>query len=406
MTRWHRSSNALELTNASQFKTCTTCVGQVCDAPNNNTAGVSLSGLIVHEWLEKHGGAESVVEQFGELYPAAPIFCLWDDFPERFSGRKVRESWLGATPLRKSKPLALPFMLPTWRRIPATEVEWVLCSSHLFAHHARLLNHDSNVRKYVYAHTPARYIWNPELDKRGQGLHTKAAASLLRGIDRKRAGEATAIAANSEFVKARIEATWGQEASVIFPPVDVAYFTANGAESELSDDDLRAVDALPAQFILGASRFVPYKGLDKVIDAGEAADIPVVLAGDGPEYEGLRQKAVEARVPVQILRAPSRPLLRALYKRAAIYVFPAIEDFGIMPVEAMASGTPVIANRSGGAGESVEHAKSGILLDDFSPSALRTAVADALVLSQDAAQKRAEFFDQAVFRRRIAEWMN
>ncbi|MDD7835645.1 glycosyltransferase [Paenarthrobacter sp. AB444] len=365
-----------------------------------------MSGLIVHEWLEKHGGAESVVEQFGELYPAAPIFCLWDDFPERFRDRRVRESWLGATPLRKSKPLALPFMLPTWRRIPATEVEWVLCSSHLFAHHARLSNHDSSVRKYVYAHTPARYIWSPELDKRGQGFHAKAAASLLRGIDRKRAGEATAIAANSEFVKARIEATWGQEASVIFPPVDVAYFAEDGAESRLSDADLLTVDALPSQFILGASRFVPYKGLDKVIEAGEAADIPVVLAGDGPEFESLRQRAEAARVPVHVLRAPSRPLLRALYKRAAVYVFPAIEDFGIMPVEAMASGTPVIANRRGGAGESVEHGRSGILLDDFSASSLRAAVGDALVLSSDAARTRAESFDQKVFRRRIAEWMN
>lgn len=348
-----------------------------------------------------------MVEQFGELYPLAPIFCLWDDFPERFSGRSVRESWLSSTPLRRSKPLALPFMLPTWRGIPVNDVEWILCSSHLFAHHARIRNHDTNVRKFVYAHTPARYIWNPELDERGQTLAARAAASVLRKIDRRRAAEATSIVANSRFVQERIQSTWELPASIIYPPVDVQYFSTDRDLPEaFSDEEQRILDGLPAQFILGASRFVPYKGMDKVIEAGIAADIPVVLAGDGPELENLKQQASQAGIPVQIVQAPSRPLLKALYRRALVFVFPPVEDFGIMPVEAMASGTPVIANRVGGAGESVVHGVSGILVDDFGPETLRNAVSAAAGLDANASRQRAASFDQPLFRKRVAEWMS
>lgn len=366
-----------------------------------------MSGLIVHEWLEKHGGAESVVEQFGQLYPSAEIFCLWDDHPERFKGRSVRESWLSSTPLRRSKPLALPFMLPAWRGIPIKDVDWILCSSHLFAHHARLINQDIDVRKFVYAHTPARYIWNPELDERGNKYTAKVASSLLRKIDRRRAAEATSVAANSRFVQERIQSAWDLPSTVIHPPVDVGYFAApeRGSE-ELSNEETKVLERLPSEFILGASRFVPYKGMDKVIQAGIAANLPVVLAGDGPELQALRQQAEDASVPVTILRGPSRPLLRALYRRALVYVFPPVEDFGIMPVEAMATGTPVIANRAGGAGESVVHGTSGVLIEEFGPSGLRAAISAAADLQPDKIRLRAEEFAQPAFRQRVLDWMS
>ncbi|MDQ0767975.1 glycosyltransferase involved in cell wall biosynthesis [Pseudarthrobacter defluvii] len=365
-----------------------------------------MSGLIVHEWLERHGGAESVVEQFSELYPDAPIFCLWDDYPQRFAGREVKQSWLGSTPLRHSKPAALPFMVPTWRRIPQTDVDWILCSSHLFAHHARLLKHDPGVNKFVYAHTPARYIWNPELDTRGKSIAVQAAARVLRTIDKKRAAEATSIAANSRFVRNRIQETWDMPASVIYPPVDVAYFSVeDGVSKDLTDSELRILENLPDHFLLGASRFVPYKGMNVVIDAGVAADVPVVLAGDGPELDSLRHQANSVRIPVQILQSPSRPLLRALYQRALVFVFPPIEDFGIMPVEAMAAGTPVIANRAGGAGESVVDGQSGILIENFNKTSLSESVSAATGLQPSAPRDRAQFFDKSIFRKQISEWM-
>ncbi|MFX1821902.1 glycosyltransferase [Pseudarthrobacter sp. CC4] len=188
--------------------------------------------------------------------------------------------------------------------------------------------------------------------------------------------------------------------------MDVQYFSNHrSATAALDDNEKRILENLPDQYLLGASRFVPYKGLNLVIDAGIAADLPVVLAGDGPELNSLRQQADSARVPVQILQSPSRPLLRALYQRAMVFIFPPIEDFGIMPVEAMASGTPVIANHAGGAGESVVHGGSGILLEDFSRSSLHASVSAAASLNRDAPSARAQLFDKSIFRKNISEWM-
>lgn len=362
-----------------------------------------MAGLIVHEWFEQFGGAEKVVEEFAALFPDARIACLWDDYPQRFAGRSVTESWLARTPLRKNKSLALPFMLPTWRSLNVEPTpEWMLCSSHLFAHHAQLQAPD--VRKYVYAYTPARYIWNPELDQRGSSAVVRLAALPLQKLDRARSHEATSIACVSHLVRDRIREAWGCDASVIYPPVDVEYFSAN-REHELNEPETDIVQALTQPYVLGASRFIPYKRLDLVIEFGEVNGIPVVLAGGGPEEARLRSLAAAATVPVSIVPRPSRALLRELYSRALAYVFPALEDFGIMPVEAAATGTPVIANVFGGAAETVVTGTTGVLLEGFSKVEMRAAAELLPSISSDECRRRAGKFDRAVFRNAIEEWM-
>jgi glycosyltransferase involved in cell wall biosynthesis len=132
----------------------------------------------------------------------------------------------------------------------------------------------------------------------------------------------------------------------------------------LTDADRRLIDRLPEQFILGASRLVPYKGLDKVIRIGELVGLPVVIAGGGPEESHLRALAAAATVPVELVISPSDALLHALYARTAVYVFPPVEDFGIMPVEALAAGAPTIVNMNGGAPEAVA-SSAGSATADF-----------------------------------------
>lgn len=362
-----------------------------------------MSGVIVHEWLEPHGGAEKVVEEMARIFPDASIRCLWDDSPGRFESERVHETWLARTPLRENKKFALPFMPTTWRHLGYEEADWMLCSSHLFAHHARFSGPARSARKFIYAYTPARYIWTPELDKRGDSLAARAIAQPLRLLDRRRAQEPSSIAAISEFVKRRIESTWFREASVIYPPVDVADYSSN--EFSFSAEEEKILDALPEVFMLGASRFIPYKRLDLVIKAGAATGIPVVLAGSGPSYAALLSSADEHPGLVTFVTSPSKQLLRELYRRCVLYVFPPVEDFGIMPVEAMATGTPVLASSVGGASETVVHGKTGYLIDSFTSATLSDAVHTAISQAGPACVAQAWKFDKSVFARRLTDWI-
>lgn len=339
------------------------------------------------------------------IFPDAIIACLWDDYPERFAGRRVVESWLSKTPLRRCKALALPFTLPTWRSLEIPErPDWMLCSSHLFAHHAKLPGSGKPVPKYVYAYTPARYVWNPELDDRGNSFGARAVSMPLQAIDRARAQEATSIAAVSHYVRDRIQNAWLRDCEVIHPPVDVEYYSSSKA-ALLTPAECDLLESLPDIFILGASRFVPYKRLDRAIAFGEANQIPVVLAGSGPQESTLRGLADCATVPVQFVIRPSKPLLRELYARAWAFIFPAVEDFGIMPLEANATGTPVIASTVGGTAESVSHGVSGILVETFSPPEMKAA-ADALEsITLENCRKQTERFDRQVFHSSVKSWL-
>ncbi|MGM7671431.1 glycosyltransferase [Microbacterium sp. A93] len=361
-----------------------------------------MSGILVHEWLARTGGSENVFEVLSETFPDAARYALWDDSEGRFNG--VGETWLASTPLRRSKALALPLMPLAWRQLPSAEADWVLTSSHLFAHHARFAGPARHAPKLVYAHTPARYIWVPELDGRGGSIPAKLMSSALKPLDRKRAQEPVAIAANSKFVAERIQATWQRDAEVIYPPVAVQDF----AEAPvLSDADQAVLDALPEGFLFAVSRWVPYKRLDAAIAAGLASGRPVVLAGEGPDEARLRAEAEASGVDVRFLHRPSFPLLKALYRKAAALVFAPIEDFGIVPVEAMASGTPVVANGIGGAVESVIDGVTGAHVHDWeSHTELAAAVDRAVASASNACVARAREFNTEVFTHRITHFVN
>lgn len=368
-----------------------------------------MRGLIVHEWIERRGGAENVLDNIVSAFPDSDIYCLWNDDPHRYPNQLVLESWMAKTPFRKSKALALPFMPATWRtvRTTACDYQWIIASSHLFAHHVRLpLN---SLRKFVYVHTPARYIWEPELDRRGAGLPARLVSSVLRRIDRYRAGDVgVSFAANSNFVRDRICRSWGVNSRVIYPPVKVTELQLAGNWSEkLTDTDRKIFDALPDGFLLGASRFVPYKRLDQVLRAGAHSGIPVVIAGSGPEEQNLRRLANELNSPAIFVIAPSDELLRALMEKCQAFIFPAVEDFGIIPVEAMALGTPSIVNSLGGAAESVIDGQTGCHVDDFDNlEVVAMAIARAKDLDPEIARTHARLFSSERFRSEITDWVS
>lgn len=366
-----------------------------------------MTGVIVHEWIATTGGAEKVLDAMAATFPDADVLSLWnDDAERRYPGRVVRETWLARTPLRRSKAAALPLMPLTWRLLHG-RYDWALVSSHAFAHHVRFRDARPDFRKYVYVHTPARYVWTPELDARGSGLLPRLAAPPLRALDRVRAREPFSLAANSAYVRERIRRTWGRDATVIHPPVDVSRITSVPEWSEVLDAaDHQRLAALPPVFVLGASRFVPYKRLDLVIASGEAAGVPVVLAGSGPERTRLAALADGASVPVHVVDRPSDALLFALFQRAMCFVFPPVEDFGIIPVEAMAAGTPVLVCDEGGAQESVVDGVTGVVVHDWADvGRLGEAVRSAATLEAEACRARARDFGTDIFARRLRGWV-
>lgn len=364
-----------------------------------------MGGLLIHEWISRSGGSEKVLDAMAAAFPSADIFCLWNDAKTRYRHGRVSESWLAQTPLRRHKALALLAMPGVWRHLHPGDYDWALISSHLFAHQARVVGPSGSVPKLVYAHTPARYIWNAELDTRGKGLAARTLSPGLRWIDRRKAQEPIAIAANSKFVRDRIRVSWDRDAQVIYPPVAVEHIRDRKTwVPRLSETDLKIIASLPSFFFLGASRFVEYKKLDEVIDVGARSDVPVVIAGSGPLEMFLRQKAKESRAPVKIIANPSDALLYALFERAALYIFPAVEDFGIMPVEAMAVGTPVLGLSRGGVAESVIDGRTGALVESF-----RGLVVDgvdrALSCEAEQVRARANFFSEKEFKKRLVNWV-
>lgn len=364
-----------------------------------------MTGLIAHEWIEKTGGAERVLDSFVDLYPDADVYCLWNSAPDRYPTGRVAESPLARSPLRERKALSLPVMPFLWRSIPDADYEWMLISSHLFAHHARTSSVSPD-RTFVYAHTPARYLWTPELDPRGASPLVRAVAPAFRALDARRARGHVNVAANSAFVRDRIRSTWKVDAQVIHPPVDVARLQSVADwTAELSADDRALFDSLPDAFILGASRFVGYKRLDVAIDTAVATGMPVVIAGSGPEEAALRTYARAAGARAHFVLNPSDALMAALMQRAVVYVFAPVEDFGIMPVEAMAVGTPVIVNAVGGASESVVDGETGVALSSFDPESLRRAVAATSWMQPSRVRARAAEFGEARFQRVVRAWM-
>ncbi|GGL89097.1 glycosyltransferase [Micromonospora yangpuensis] len=349
---------------------------------------------LVHEWFSAAGGSENVFLALGDLLPHADRYVLWAEPEVPRERLRLRESWLARTPLRRSKALALPFLPFAWHLGRPGGYEVVLSSSHAFGHTARF-GPPEQTRHLSYVHSPARYLWSPDFDGRGAGRLLGGPRRVLRAADVRFSRHVHAYAANSVEVRDRIRRYWRRDAVVVHPPVDVDFFAA--APPAQRDQ--------PRDHLLGVGRWIPYKNFDLMIAIAAEAGLPLVLAGGGPEEARLRRLAATVDVPVTFESRPDRARLRELYWGARALLFPAHEDFGIIPVEAQACGTPVVGLRAGGLLETVVDGETGFLVDSREPARHAAAVRRVGDLSADRVRRHATAFGADRFASRMAGWV-
>ncbi|GAB7192036.1 glycosyltransferase [Kineococcus sp. NUM-3379] len=367
--------------------------------PRRADAPPDAAVAVVHEWIASHAGAEQVFEVLAGMWPTADLYALSRapgvDLDLR--GRQVRTTLLDRSGLRDRRGLTLPLMPLAWQALRGPRYDLVITSHHSFASANRLAGDGVHL---AYVHSPARYVWTPELDGRGASPWLVPARRVLASVDRRAAARLTAVAANSNEVARRIEQTWGRQAHVVHPPVDVDFFGRHDDET-----GEQGLPALPDGYLLGLGRWVGYKNHATVVDVAEMLGRPAVIAGSGPMARALRARAAEASVPVVVVEGPTRAQVRRLYRDAAVLVFPTFEDFGMVPVEAMASGTPVAALGLGGALDTVVDGVSGTLAPEHRVAAYAEAVTRAEGCTAADCTRRAASFAPARFRERFSAWV-
>jgi len=250
-------------------------------------------------------------------------------------------------------------------------IDLVLSSSSAAIHALRV---PEGVRHVCVCFTPPRYLW--ELgDQYSQGLMgfgLRVCSPVLRRLDYQAAQHVTKYIAISTVTQERIRNYYGRDSEIVFPPVRTEYFTPEGAD-DLAPDDEKKLAALPANFLFYIGALEPYKKADLAVEAAERLKRPLVIAGSGSQLARLREVTRDSKY-VTLLGRVSDPLLRALYRRADALLFPQLEDFGIVALEAQACGTPVVAFGVGGALDTVIDGKTGVLFPEQTPQSLAGAI--------------------------------
>ena len=330
-----------------------------------------------------------MLASLADVYPEAPIFVLVSKgdarIAETFRARDIRTTWLDRLPgIRRSYRLTLPLMPRVWRGVDLAGFDVVITSSHSMAKSVDV-PHGVHI---CYCHSPPRYLWdlNEEYRSGAAALLRGPVLERLRRQDLRSAERVDHFVANSRFVAERIERIYGRSASVLYPPVDL---------------DLFEPEAGSRSHYLAGGRLVAYKRIDRAIEAANLTDLPLVVFGDGPERARLEAMAGPT---VRFTGKVSHDELRTLFRDARGFVFPGIEDFGILPVEAQAAGRPVVALAKGGATETVIDGATGLLYEDDSVKGLIEAwkQADGGGWNPDACRANAERFSRPLFEEKLA----
>ncbi|MEX2117479.1 MAG: glycosyltransferase [Bacteroidota bacterium] len=345
---------------------------------------------LVHDWLTGMRGGEKVLEVLCELFPGAPIFTLIHNkgsVSPIIERHTIRTSFLQHAPLKSTKYRSyLPLFPRAIESFNFSGYKLIISSSHAVAKGAIPAKGAIHI---CYCHTPMRYVWDQYDEYFGKGkagFLTRTAmrfvAPRLRAWDVRTSDRVHTFIANSRNVAARIQSCYGRSSEVLHAPVDTPAFEIS-AENDGS--------------FLVVSALVPYKRIDLAIQACQALKRPLKIVGTGPDEGKLRSMAGP---DVSFLGWQSDSELARFYGQCRAVLFPGVEDFGIVPLEAMASGKPVVAFGRGGALETIVDGTTGVFFGEQTVVSLVDAIQrlDQMQFDPHAIRRHAEGFDRASFR--------
>lgn len=326
---------------------------------------------IICDWLVVAGGAEKVLSELFHCFPQADLYAVIDYFDEStrhaLNIPPAKTSFLQKIPyIKYCYRYALPIMPLAIEQLDVSAYDLILSSSHSVA---KGIKTHSKQKHICYIHSPMRYAW----DLKDQYLSRLTLKQKLfrplmnyflekiRLWDSNNSKYVHHFIANSNYIATRVFNAYGRTADVVYPPIDTDYFVPGTAKKD---------------FFLAASRLVSYKRLDIIVKCFSALpDKQLVIIGDGPEMKVLKNMATSN---VTFLGFQSNTVLKRYLQEARAFIFAAEEDFGILPLEAQACGTPVIAYGKGGALETVRHLTqaepTGIHFEHQTCESLREAI--------------------------------
>jgi glycosyltransferase involved in cell wall biosynthesis len=342
-------------------------------------------------------GGEKVLEAVCERYPQAELFTLVHikgSVSQTIERLRPQTSFIQRLPMvRRAYRAYLPLFPTAIEQFDLDRFDLVVSLSHCCA---KSIVRTGRARHLCYCLTPMRYAWDQFDAYFGPDRLGRVPSAIMRRFmshmarwDRATAGRADRYVAISHYVAGRIRRYYNRDAIVVYPPVDTTFFTPLSAASRTFSPASTSFSSSSGPYALVVSALVPYKLVDLAIAACQLASIPLKVVGDGPERPRLERAAAAVPGSVTFLGRQPDAAIRDLYRGATVALLPGEEDFGIVPVEAQACGTPVVALNRGGAVETVVPGTTGILVDEPSAPAFADAITRAARAPFDPAAIRA-----------------
>ncbi|MEW5798138.1 MAG: glycosyltransferase [Bacteroidota bacterium] len=356
-----------------------------------------MNVALVHDWLTGMRGGEKCLEVLCELYPDAPIYTLLHNkgaMSPIIESKRIVTSFIDSLPGKETKYRSyLPLFPLAIEQFDFSGYDLVISTSHAVVKGAKVRKDALHI---CYCHTPMRYVWemyDEYFGKDKAGIAVRSAMTLFRPYlqwwDVHTADRVHYYVANSENVRKRIKRHYNRDAEVIFPPVDTDQFTL----STKNDGYYLMVTAL-----------VPYKRVDLAIQVFNSLGENLLIVGKGTETEKLKSIA---KSNIEFLGWQSDEQLAQLYAGCKALIFPGEEDFGIVPLEAMACGKPVVAYGKGGALETVMDGTTGFFFYEQTPGSLLEAIkkTNASKFDPHEIRNHALRFSRSIYKQKMKEFI-